>query len=77
LVITFVAEKASTKKSPAFKRAGSGDGKDDDGGDLLAGMGFGSELRGNAGNQPKSKLGELLGKNTSIIEGELHSFCFT
>jgi hypothetical protein len=72
LVITFVADKASTKKSPAFKRAGSGDGNDDDGGDLLAGMGFRSELRGNAGNQPKTKLDELLGKNTTIIEGELH-----
>jgi hypothetical protein len=77
LVLPFVAEKASTKKSPAFRRAGSGDGNDDDGGDLLAGMGFGSELHGNAGNQPKSKLDELLGKNPSISAGELHSFRFT
>jgi hypothetical protein len=74
---SFVAEKVSTKKSPAFRRAGSGDGNDDYGGDLLAGMGFGSEARGSAGNQPKSKLDELLGKNISISEGELHSFCFT
>jgi hypothetical protein len=77
LVLAFVAEKASTKRSPAFRRAGSGDDNDDDGGDLLAGMGFGSEMRGSAGNHPKSKLDELLGKNASINEGELHSFCFT
>jgi len=77
LVLTFVAEKTSTKKTPAFRRAGSGDGNDDDGGDLLAGMGFGSEMRGSAGNQPKSKLDELLGKTASISEGELHYFCFT
>jgi hypothetical protein len=79
LVLTFVAEKASTKKTSSFRRAGSGDGNDDDdGGDLLAGMGFGSEMSGSAsGNQPKSKLDELLGKNASVSEGELHSFCFT
>lgn len=63
--------------SLASRRAGSGDGNDEDGGGLLAGMGFGNEMRVNAGNQPKSKLNELLGKNASISEGELHSFCFT
>jgi hypothetical protein len=76
LGLIFVAERASTKKSPASRRAGRGDASDEDGGDLLAGMGFGREMRGNAGNQPKSKLDELLGKNTSISEGELYSFCF-
>lgn len=77
MFLTLVAEKTSTKKSPASRRAGSGDGNNDDGGDLLAGMGFGSEKRGSAGKQPKSKLDEILGKNASISGGELHSFCFT
>jgi hypothetical protein len=73
--LIYIAEGASTKKSPASRRAGSGGG-DEDSGDLLAGMGFGSEMRGNAGNQLKSKLDELLGKNASISEGELYSFSF-
>jgi hypothetical protein len=33
------------------------------------GMGFGSETPGNIGSQPRSRLDELLGKNTSGSEG--------
>jgi hypothetical protein len=32
-------------------------------------MGFGSEVRGIAGSQSKSKLDDLLGKNASSSEG--------
>jgi hypothetical protein len=77
LFLFSVTERPSTKKSPASKTAGSRDGVDEGGGDLLAGMGFGSEMRGNAGNQPRSKMDELLGKNASMSESELHSLYYT
>ncbi|XP_021933218.1 fas-binding factor 1 isoform X2 [Zootermopsis nevadensis] len=57
-----VLGRSATKQAPASRKAGSRSGGDDDG-DLLAGMGFGSEVHGAAGRQPKSKLDEVLGKN--------------
>ncbi|PSN49874.1 hypothetical protein C0J52_15996 [Blattella germanica] len=41
------------------------DGDDEDGGDLLSGMGFDTEKQSSKPSQPKSKLDELLGKSTS------------
>lgn len=58
-----------TKKPVTSKRTGSGGSDYDDDRDLLAGMGFGNDTRGNVGSQPKSRLDELLGKNTSGSEG--------
>ncbi|KAJ4427455.1 hypothetical protein ANN_25078 [Periplaneta americana] len=64
-----VEEVKLPKKSPVPRqRSGKSGGDDDDGGDLLAGMGFDREKRSNTGNQPKSKLDELLGKSSSNAE---------
>jgi hypothetical protein len=58
-----------SKKPVTSKRRGSGGSDRGGDGDLLAGMGFGSEARGTAGSQPKSRLDELLGKSKSGSEG--------
>lgn len=64
-----VAERTAPKKPVTSKRTGSGGSHYEDDRDLLAGMGFGSETRGNVSSQSKSRLDELLGKNTSGSEG--------
>jgi hypothetical protein len=69
--VPLVAEGTTTKKpvTSKTKRTGSGGSDYNDDRDLLAGMGFGSETRGNVSSQPKSRLDELLGKNTPGSEG--------